>query len=113
MQKLQEEQQRQSCKKTRAGSGEEDIKSISDNSDSEMEENSPQNINEEDIVDFNQQEQFKQYEGKAMLSTQQGTYKPYLVKLFGQEVFFYKEEDLQQHEFMHTLVGTFVLSLVQ
>lgn len=46
-----------------------------------------------------------------MLSTGKGDYQQFIVKLFGTEIYFYRNSDNLMHEFMHTLVGTFITRL--
>ena len=42
------------------------------------------------------------------MSTESGGFREYVVKLFGSDVYFYEDENQLIHEFMHTLVGTFI-----
>ena len=42
-----------------------------------------------------------------LLSTGSGDYQEFTCKLFGTEIYFYKSDELS-HDFMHTLVNTFI-----
>jgi len=50
---------------------------------------------------------FYHLETQVFLSTGTGEYQEFTCKLFGSEIYFYKSDELA-HDFMHTLVGTFV-----
>jgi len=45
---------------------------------------------------------------KVYLSTENGGYREYIIKLFGPDIYFYTDEKQLVHDFMHTLVGTFI-----
>lgn len=42
------------------------------------------------------------------LSTENGGFRRYIIKLFGTDIYFYTDEQQLVHDFMHTLVGTFI-----
>lgn len=42
------------------------------------------------------------------MATESNKFRPFILKLFGREIFFYGKKDPSVHEFMHTLVGTFI-----
>ena len=50
----------------------------------------------------------KEFDGEVLLKTKSGNFRAYWVQILGQEIHFYKEKDCDMHEFMHSLVGTFV-----
>lgn len=61
-----------------------------------------------DIFNRAEDEDFHHLETGCMLSTGKGEFAEFIAKLFGTEVYFYRKSHTQSHEFMHTLVGTFV-----
>lgn len=61
-----------------------------------------------DIFNRADDENFVHMETDCMLSTGSGDYAEFIAKLFGTEIYFYRKSQKQTHEFMHTLVGTFV-----
>jgi hypothetical protein len=55
-----------------------------------------------------EKEKFHHLESNVMLSTGNGDYQEFICKLFGTEIYFYKSNDSLMHDFMHSLVNTFV-----
>ena len=62
----------------------------------------PDIFNRADDADFHHMEE------ECYLSTGAGDFAEFIAKLFGTEIYFYRKSNTQTHEFMHTLVGTFV-----
>jgi serine/threonine protein kinase len=46
--------------------------------------------------------------GIILLKTKSGNFREYYTRITGQEIYFYKAKDVEPHEFMHSLKGTFV-----
>ena len=47
-------------------------------------------------------------EGEVYLKTKKGMNRKYFIKLVGIDLFFYKEGEEEEHEFMHCLRGIYV-----
>jgi len=45
---------------------------------------------------------------KVYLKTENGGFREYIIKLFGPDIYFYTDDKQSVHDFMHTLVGTFI-----
>jgi hypothetical protein len=56
-----------------------------------------------EIVDAN-----KQYEGTVYLKTKVGTLKKHLMILIGNEIYFFRSRQDNQHKIMHCLTGTYI-----
>jgi hypothetical protein len=54
------------------------------------------------------QEAQEDFVGIILLKTKSGNFREYYTRITGQEIYFYKAKDVEPHEFMHSLKGTFV-----
>lgn len=48
------------------------------------------------------------FEGEVYLKTKSGNFRAYFTKIIGSEIYFYKKEGVDEHEFMHSLTGVFI-----
>jgi hypothetical protein len=61
-----------------------------------------------ETFDFDPDAKFHDLESEVLLATETNKYRKFVLKLYGNEIFFYGKHNVNQHEFMHTLVGTFI-----
>ena len=75
-----------------------------------VEENKRAQIGKQEVenFDFDDSQQFYDQESEILLATETNKFRPFTLKLYGKELYFYGKKDPERHEFMHTLVGTFV-----
>jgi hypothetical protein len=74
----------------------------------EIEEQKKEESKEGDFLNMEGDGEFHHLETEVVLSTGKGQFSAFIAKVFGTEIYFYRKSAMANHEFMHTLVGTFV-----